>query len=34
VVVTRSVPHGPYDQWQLVWLRMSEDVALRPSGGR
>jgi hypothetical protein len=32
LVVTRSVPRGPYDQWQLVWLRMSGDLALRPSG--
>ena len=32
VVVTRSVPHGPYDQWQLVWLRMSEDVAFATVG--
>jgi hypothetical protein len=32
VVVTRSVPHGPYDQWQLVWLRMSEDLAFAVVG--
>jgi hypothetical protein len=32
VVVTRSVPHGPNDQWQLVWLRMSEDLAFTTVG--
>jgi hypothetical protein len=32
VVVTRSVPHAPYDQWQLVWLRMSGDLAFTTVG--
>jgi hypothetical protein len=32
VVVTRSVPHAPSDQWQLVWLRMSQDLAFTTVG--
>jgi hypothetical protein len=32
VVVTRSVPRSPYDQWQLVWLRMSGDLAFTTVG--
>jgi hypothetical protein len=32
VVVTRSVLHDPNDQWQLVWLRMSQDLAFATVG--
>jgi hypothetical protein len=32
VVVTRSVPHAPSDQWQLVWLRMLQDLAFTVVG--
>jgi hypothetical protein len=32
VVVTRSVPRSPYDQWQLIWLRMSGDLAFTTVG--
>jgi hypothetical protein len=32
VVVTRSVPRGPYDQWQLIWLRLSGDLAFTTVG--
>jgi hypothetical protein len=32
VVVTRSVPRGPYDHWQLIWLRMSGDLAFTTVG--
>jgi hypothetical protein len=32
MVVTRSLPRSPYDQWQLVWLRMLGDLALTDVG--
>jgi hypothetical protein len=32
VVVTRSVPRSPYDQWQLVWLRMAGQLAFPTVG--
>jgi hypothetical protein len=32
VVVTRSVPRSPYDQWQLIWLRMLGDLAFTTVG--
>jgi two-component system, NarL family, sensor kinase len=32
VVVTRSVPRSPYDQWYLVWLRMAGQLAFPTVG--
>jgi two-component system, NarL family, sensor kinase len=32
VVVTRSVPRSAYDQWQLIWLRLSGDLAFTTVG--
>jgi hypothetical protein len=32
VVVTRSVSRSPYDQWYLIWLRVSGDLAFTSVG--